>query len=89
MENSINEIQNRFIIERNKIKLETIKDESTEILENLKLKSDSIINEIIENAKKKYLNSVEIPELNASNIFVNLLDLSNTNSFNAIINEKK
>ena len=89
MENSINEIQNRFIIERNKIKLEAIRDESTEILENLKLKSDSIINEIIEKAKKKYLNSVEIPELHASNTFVKLLDLVNTNFCNAIINEKK
>ena len=73
-ENRIKKIENSYINERNKIKIEKIKEESNEILANLKIKSKSIKNDIIGELKKNYLNSVEIPELSASNIIFDLID---------------
>ena len=87
--NTIDQIHNRILDERNKKKLEKIKNESNQILEELKLKSNIIRNGIIEEAKEKYKNSVEIPELCASNILFDLLDQSLTNSAKSIIREER
>ena len=89
IENRIKEIENAFINDRNKYKLEKIKDESNQILQNIILKSNSIRIDIIEQAKKKYSNLVEIPEFYASNILFDLLDKSLTNSAKAIVREER
>ena len=55
MENRIGAIRNPYVIERNRMKAQTIKEESNEILEDLKIKSKSISDDIIEKYENEYL----------------------------------
>ena len=88
MENRIKKVENSYIIDRNRIKLKKIKDESNEILGNLKIKSKSINDDIIEKSKSNYLDSVKIPDLYFSNIVCDSIYEILNNSMILIIGEE-
>ena len=82
LQNDINNIQNseniNIITLEEQIKskkdyLESLKIKSSEIIENLKSKSNSIKNEIIRIRQKYAQSPVELPDLNCSNIIIDLI----------------